>query len=146
MRRVAITGMGIVSSIGNNAQSCRRFGRSLRHSRRADQIEKGSRSQVAGRPTLDIEAAVDKRVRRFMGAGAAWNYVAMEQAIADSGLSPDEVSRPMTGIIMGSGVAAHALITAADTTRNSSPKRVGPFAVPKCMSSTNSATLATFCH
>ena len=79
-----------------------------------------------------------------MGAGAAWNYVAMEQAIADAGLSPDEVSHPMTGIIMGSGgPSTHALITAADTTRNSGPKRVGPFAVPKCMSSTNSATLAT---
>ncbi|HAL84198.1 MAG TPA: beta-ketoacyl-ACP synthase I, partial [Rhodobiaceae bacterium] len=146
MRRVAITGMGIVSSIGNNAQE---VAASLADGRsgiraEADQIEKGFRSQVAGRPTLDIEAAVDKRVRRFMGAGAAWNYVAMEQAIADSGLSADEVSHPMTGIIMGSGgPSTHALITAADTTRNSSPKRVGPFAVPKCMSSTNSATLAT---
>ena len=146
MRRVAITGMGIVSSIGNNAQE---VAASLAEGRsgiraEADQIEKGFRSQVAGRPTLDIEAAVDKRVRRFMGAGAAWNYVAMEQAIADAGLSPDEVSHPMTGIIMGSGgPSTHALITAADTTRNSGPKRVGPFAVPKCMSSTNSATLAT---
>ena len=110
----------------------------------ADQIDKGFRSQVAGRPTLDVEAAVDKRVRRFMGEGAAWNYVAMEQAIADSGLELDDVSNPMTGIIMGSGgPSTHALITAADTTRNSGPKRVGPFAVPKCMSSTNSATLAT---
>ena len=146
MRRVAITGMGIVSSIGNNAQE---VAASLAEGRsgiraEADQIEKGFRSQVAGRPTLDIEAAVDKRVRRFMGAGAAWNYVAMEQAIADAGLSPDEVSHPMTGIIMGSGgPSTHALITAADTARNSGPKRVGPFAVPKCMSSTNSATLAT---
>lgn len=146
MRRVAITGMGIVSSIGNNAQEVTA---SLAEGRsgiraEADQIEKGFRSQVAGRPTLDIETAVDKRVRRFMGAGAAWNYVAMEQAIADAGLSPDEVSHPMTGIIMGSGgPSTHALITAADTTRNSGPKRVGPFAVPKCMSSTNSATLAT---
>lgn len=146
MRRVAITGMGIVSSIGNNAQE---VAASLAEGRsgiraEADQIEKGFRSQVAGRPTLDIETAVDKRVRRFMGAGAAWNYVAMEQAIADAGLSPDEVSHPMTGIIMGSGgPSTHALITAADTTRNSGPKRVGPFAVPKCMSSTNSATLAT---
>ncbi len=146
MRRVAITGMGIVSSIGNNAQE---VAASLAEGRsgiraEADQIEKGFRSQVAGRPTLDVETSVDKRVRRFMGAGAAWNYVAMEQAIADAGLSPDEVSHPMTGIIMGSGgPSTHALITAADTTRNSGPKRVGPFAVPKCMSSTNSATLAT---
>ena len=146
MRHVAITGMGIVSSIGNNAQEVAASLAEGRSGIRAetDQIEKGFRSQVAGRPTLDIETAVDKRVRRFMGAGAAWNYVAMEQAIADAGLSPDEVSHPMTGIIMGSGgPSTHALITAADTTRNSSPKRVGPFAVPKCMSSTNSATLAT---
>ena len=146
MRRVAITGMGIVSSIGNNAQE---VSASLTEGRsgiraEADQIDKGFRSQVAGRPTLDVEAAVDKRVRRFMGEGAAWNYVAMEQAIADSGLELDDVSNPMTGIIMGSGgPSTHALITAADTTRNSGPKRVGPFAVPKCMSSTNSATLAT---
>ncbi len=146
MRRVAITGMGIVSSIGNNAQE---VSVSLAEGRsgiraEADQIDKGFRSQVAGRPTLDVEAAVDKRVRRFMGEGAAWNYVAMEQAIADSGLELDDVSNPMTGIIMGSGgPSTHALITAADTTRNSGPKRVGPFAVPKCMSSTNSATLAT---
>ncbi|CAI8412775.1 MAG: 3-oxoacyl-[acyl-carrier-protein] synthase 1 [Rhodobiaceae bacterium UBA7378] len=146
MRRVAITGMGIVSSIGNNAQE---VSASLAEGRsgiraEADQIDKGFRSQVAGRPTLDVEAAVDKRVRRFMGEGAAWNYVAMEQAIADSGLELDDVSNPMTGIIMGSGgPSTHALITAADTTRNSGPKRVGPFAVPKCMSSTNSATLAT---
>ncbi len=146
MRRVAITGMGIVSSIGNNAQE---VSASLAEGRsgiraEADQIDKGFRSQVAGRPTLDVEAAVDKRVRRFMGEGAAWNYVAMGQAIADSGLELDDVSNPMTGIIMGSGgPSTHALITAADTTRNSGPKRVGPFAVPKCMSSTNSATLAT---
>ena len=107
-------------------------------------MKKGFRSQIAGRPRLDVTEAVDKRVRRFMGDGAAWNYVAMEQAIADAGLEQDVISHPMTGLIMGSGgPSTKALIAAADTTRDSGPKRVGPFAVPKCMSSTNSATLAT---
>jgi 3-oxoacyl-[acyl-carrier-protein] synthase-1 len=95
-------------------------------------------------PALDIEARVDKRVRRFMGEGAAWNYVAMEQAIADAGLEENDIINPMTGLIMGSGgPSTRTLVEAADTTRDSGPKRIGPFAVPKCMSSTNSATLAT---
>ena len=146
MRRVAVTGLGIVSSIGNNAQE---VSASLAEGRsgirtETEQVEKGLRSQIAGRPTLDVTEAVDKRVRRFMGDGAAWNYVAMEQAIADAGLEQDVISHPMTGLIMGSGgPSTKALIAAADTTRDSGPKRVGPFAVPKCMSSTNSATLAT---
>ena len=146
MRRVAVTGLGIVSSIGNNAQE---VSASLAEGRsgirtETEQVEKGFRSQIAGRPTLDVTEAVDKRVRRFMGDGAAWNYVAMEQAIADAGLEQDVISHPMTGLIMGSGgPSTKALIAAADTTRDSGPKRVGPFAVPKCMSSTNSATLAT---
>ncbi len=146
MRRVAVTGLGIVSSIGNNAQE---VSTSLAEGRsgirtETEQVEKGFRSQIAGRPTLDVTEAVDKRVRRFMGDGAAWNYVAMEQAIADAGLEQDVISHPMTGLIMGSGgPSTKALIAAADTTRDSGPKRVGPFAVPKCMSSTNSATLAT---
>ena len=146
MRRVAITGMGIVSSLGNNANEVSTAlaeGKSG-ISAMAKFAELGFRSQVAGQPTLDIEAAVDKRVRRFMGDGAAWNYVAMEQAIADAGLEQDTIQNPMTGLIMGSGgPSTKALIAAADTARNSSPKRVGPFAVPKAMSSTNSATLAT---
>ena len=146
MRRVAVTGLGIVSSIGNNALE---VSASLAEGRsgirtETEQVEKGFRSQIAGRPTLDVTEAVDKRVRRFMGDGAAWNYVAMEQAIADAGLEQDTISHPMTGLIMGSGgPSTKALIAAADTTRDSGPKRVGPFAVPKCMSSTNSATLAT---
>ena len=146
MRRVAVTGLGIVSSIGNNAQE---VSASLAEGRsgirtETEQVEKGFRSQIAGRPTLDVSEAVDKRVRRFMGDGAAWNYVAMEQAIADAGLEQDVISHPMTGLVMGSGgPSTKALIAAADTTRDSGPKRVGPFAVPKCMSSTNSATLAT---
>ena len=146
MRRVAITGMGIVSSLGNNVQqvsSALAEGKSG-ISAMAEFAELGFRSQVAGQPDLNIEEAVDKRVRRFMGDGAAWNYVAMEQAIADAGLDQDTVQNPMTGLIMGSGgPSTKALIAAADTARNASPKRVGPFAVPKAMSSTNSATLAT---
>lgn len=146
MRRVAITGMGIVSSLGNNAQE---VSTALAESKSGISAmpqfaEMGFRSQVAGQPTLNVEEAVDKRVRRFMGDGAAWNYVAMEQAIADAGLEQDTVQNPMTGLIMGSGgPSTKALIAAADTARNASPKRVGPFAVPKAMSSTNSATLAT---
>jgi 3-oxoacyl-[acyl-carrier-protein] synthase-1 len=146
MRRVAITGMGIVSSLGNNAQEVSTAlaeGKSG-ISAMPQFAELGFRSQVAGQPSLNVEEAVDKRVRRFMGDGAAWNYVAMEQAIADAGLEDDTIRNPMTGLIMGSGgPSTKALIAAADTARNASPKRVGPFAVPKAMSSTNSATLAT---
>lgn len=146
MRRVAITGIGIVSCIGNSTAE---VSDSLKNGKsgisRADiYVELGFRSQIYGMPTLDIEAAVDKRVRRFMGEGAAWNYVAMEQAIADAGLEENDIINPMTGLIMGSGgPSTRTLIEAADTTRESGPKRIGPFAVPKCMSSTNSATLAT---
>ena len=146
MRRVAITGIGIVSCIGNSTAE---VSDSLKNGKsgisRADKyIELGFRSQIYGMPTLDIEAAVDKRVRRFMGEGAAWNYVAMEQAIADAGLEENDIISPMTGLVMGSGgPSTRTLIEAADTTRESGPKRIGPFAVPKCMSSTNSATLAT---
>ena len=146
MRRVVITGIGIISSIGNNAEEVQASlyeGRSG-ISASQEQIDLGFRSQIAGRPTFDIDANIDKRNRRFMGDGAAWNFAAMEQAIADAGLQQDDISNPMTGLIMGSGgPSTKALIAAADTARNASPKRVGPFAVPKCMSSTNSATLAT---
>ncbi|MEC7721477.1 MAG: beta-ketoacyl-ACP synthase I, partial [Pseudomonadota bacterium] len=140
------TGIGIVSCIGNSTAE---VSDSLKNGKsgisRADKyVELGFRSQIYGMPTLDIEAAVDKRVRRFMGEGAAWNYVAMEQAIADAGLEENDIINPMTGLIMGSGgPSTRTLIEAADITRESGPKRIGPFAVPKCMSSTNSATLAT---
>ncbi len=146
MRRVVVTGMGIVSSIGSNAHEVLS---SLREARpgivRADQYaELGFRCQVHGAPTLDWEEALDRKVRRFMGAGAAWNYVAMEQAIKDSGLEPGEVSHGRTGLIMGSGgPSTRAIVQAADTTRTKGPKKVGPFEVPKSMCSTNSATLAT---
>ena len=146
MRRVAITGIGIVSCIGNSTAE---VSESLKNGKsgisRADKyVELGFRSQIYGMPSLDIEACVDKRVRRFMGEGAVWNYVAMEQAIADAGLEENDIINPMTGLIMGSGgPSTRTLVEAADTTRDSGPKRIGPFAVPKCMSSTNSATLAT---
>src|SRR6476469_3885409 len=147
MRRVVVSGMGIVSSIGNNTQEVLA---SLREAKsgivRADRYaELGFRCQVHGAPTLDPAEAVDRRAMRFLGGGAAWNHVAMEQAIRDAGLEADEVSNDMTGIIMGSGgPSTRAIVEAADTTRSKGPKRVGPFAVPKAMSSTASATLATW--
>jgi 3-oxoacyl-[acyl-carrier-protein] synthase-1 len=147
MRRVVVTGMGIVSSIGNNTQEVLA---SLREAKsgisRADKYaELGFRCQVHGAPTLNAEEAVDRRAMRFLGGGAAWNHVAMEQAIRDAGLEQREISNEMTGIIMGSGgPSTRAVVEAADTARNRGPKRVGPFAVPKAMSSTASATLATW--
>ncbi len=147
MRRVVVTGMGIVSSIGNNAQE---VATSLREARsgivKADKYaELGFRCQVHGAPTLVPEDVVDRRAMRFHGGGTGWNHVAMEQAIADSGLDPSDISNERTGIIMGSGgPSARTLVEAADITRTKGPKRVGPFAVPKAMSSTASATLATW--
>jgi 3-oxoacyl-[acyl-carrier-protein] synthase-1 len=147
MRRVVVTGMGIVSSIGNSTQEVLA---SLREAKsgvvRADKYaELGFRCQVHGAPTLDPQDAVDRRAMRFLGGGAAWNHVAMEQAIRDAGLEEKEVSNERTGIIMGSGgPSTRALVDAADTARSKGPKRVGPFAVPKAMSSTASATLATW--
>lgn len=150
MRRVVITGLGIVSSIGNNAEEVIT---SLRESRSgitaaAEHVEKGFRSQIYGRPTLDsaaMEDMIDKRARRFMGEGAQWNYVAMQQAIADAGLEEGDIVNPMTGLIMGSGgPSTQTLIESSDIARKTgATKRIGPFAVPKAMSSTNSATLAT---
>ncbi|KMO39260.1 beta-ketoacyl-ACP synthase I [Methylobacterium aquaticum] len=147
MRRVAITGMGIVSSIGNSTQEVLASLREARSgiSRAEDFSAHGFRSQVAGAPTLDAEAVVDRRAMRFHGGGTAWNHVAMEQAIRDAGLEQAEISHERTGIIMGSGgPSTRALVEAADIARAKGPKRVGPFAVPKAMSSTASATLATW--
>src|SRR5581483_10435292 len=98
--------------------------------------------QVQGAPTLDPSSMIDRRAMRFLGEGAAWNHVAMEQAIQDAGLEPSDVSNERTGIIMGSGgPSTRTLVEAADITRTKGPKKVGPFAVPKAMSSTASATL-----
>ncbi len=147
MRRVVITGIGIVSSIGNDAGE---VATSLKEGRSGisfapDHAEHGFRSRVHGRPTLDPAEHVDKRALRFMGEGAAWNYVAMAQAIADAGLEAREVSDERTGLIMGSGgpstrnlFEAHRIVI-----EKGSPKRMGPFMVTRGMSSTNSACLAT---
>ncbi|MGE3301947.1 MAG: beta-ketoacyl-ACP synthase I [Hyphomonadaceae bacterium] len=146
MRRVVVTGMGIVCPIGNNTQEVTASLREARSGvRRApDYAERGFRCQVHAAPDLDPAAMVDKRVFRFMGDGAGWAYVAMEQAIRDAGLEKCDVSNERTGIIMGSGgPSTRAIVTAADATREKGAKRVGPFAVPKAMSSTLSATLAT---
>ncbi|QKV19526.1 beta-ketoacyl-ACP synthase I [Oricola thermophila] len=148
MKRVVVTGIGIVSSIGNNAQEVTA---SLREAKSGisfseDFAEHGFRCQVWGAPTLDPAELVDRRAMRFLSKGAAWNHVAMEQAIADAGLEEKEVSNERTGIIMGSGgPSTRTIVEAADITREKgSPKRIGPFAVPKAMSSTASATLATW--
>src|ERR1700760_1242175 len=147
MKRVVVTGMGIVSSIGNNTQE---VNASLHEAKsgivRADKYaELGFRCQVHGAPTLDASEAVDRRAMRFLGGGAAWNHVAMEQAIRDAGLEESEISNERTGMVMGSGgPSTRAIVEAADTARTKGPKRVGPFAVPKAMSSTASATLATW--
>ncbi|MDT6939729.1 beta-ketoacyl-ACP synthase I [Brucella pseudogrignonensis] len=147
MRRVVVTGMGIVSSIGNNTEEVTTSLREARSgiSRAEEYGELGFRCQVHGIPKIDVEALVDRRAMRFHGRGTAWNHVAMDQAIADAGLSEEEVSNDRTGIIMGSGgPSTRTIVDSADITREKGPKRVGPFAVPKAMSSTASATLATF--
>jgi 3-oxoacyl-[acyl-carrier-protein] synthase-1 len=147
MRRVVITGMGIVSSIGNNTQevlaSLREAKSGITRAEKAAEL--GFRCQVHGSPTLNAEEMIDRRAMRFLGGGAAWNHIAMEQAIRDAGLEQNEISNIRTGIIMGSGgPSTRTLVEAADITRTKGPKRIGPFAVPKAMSSTASATLATW--
>ncbi|MBN9037741.1 MAG: beta-ketoacyl-ACP synthase I [Rhizobiales bacterium] len=148
MRRVVVTGIGIVSSIGNNADEVQA---SLREAKSgitfSDEFaEHGFKCRVWGRPTLDPTELVDRRAMRFLHKGGAWNHVAMQQAIADSGLEEGDITNERTGIVMGSGGAStKTIFEAAETTlKNGSPKRIGPFAVPKAMSSTASATLATW--
>ena len=147
MRRVVVTGMGIVSSIGNNTQEVLA---SLREAKsgivKADKYaELGFRCQVHGAPSLEPEEVVDRRAMRFLGRGAAWNHVAMEQAIRDSGVEAGDISNERTGIVMGSGgPSTRTIVESALTAKEKGPKRVGPFAVPKAMSSTASATLATW--
>ena len=147
MRRVVVTGLGVVSSIGNNANEVLeslKTGRSGITSNEA-MIEHGFRSQVAGAVDLDIAEHVEKRTLRFMGPGAAYAYIAMTQAIADSGLEEADVVNTRTGLVAGSGgPSTSAMLQAHQTVlEKGSPKRIGPFAVPKCMSSTISANLAT---
>ncbi|CAN5308718.1 beta-ketoacyl-ACP synthase I [soil metagenome] len=147
MRRVVVTGMGIVSSIGNSTQE---VVASLREAKSgisaAEEYTKlGFRCQVHGNPNLDPTDMIDRRAMRFHGRGTAWNHVAMDQAIQDSGLTPEEISHDRTGMVMGSGgPSTRAIMEAVDTARTKGPKKVGPFAVPKAMSSTASATLSTW--
>lgn len=147
MRRVVITGIGIVSSIGNNADEVLA---SLNEAKSGivsapDYAELGFRCQVHATAKLDWEALVDRRAARFLAPGTAYAHIAMDQAVADSGLSQDQVSNERTGLIVGSGGAStRSIVQAAEITREKGPKRVGPFAVPKAMSSGPSATLATW--
>jgi 3-oxoacyl-[acyl-carrier-protein] synthase I len=149
MRRVVVTGLGIVSSIGNNAAEVTASLRDAKSgiSSSPDFAEHGFKCQVWGKPTLDASELVDRRAMRFLSQGGAWNHVAMKEALADSGLEEKDYSgNERAGIIMGSGgPSTRQIVEAADITRqNKSPKRIGPFAVPKAMSSTASATLATW--
>ncbi|MFO1012913.1 MAG: beta-ketoacyl-ACP synthase I [Caulobacteraceae bacterium] len=147
MRRAVVTGIGIVSSIGNNANEVLA---SLREAKSGvitapEYAELGFRCQVHAAPQIDWEAQVDRRAARFLAPGTAYAHIAMDQAIADSGLSEDEISNERTGIIVGSGgPSTRAIVQAAEITREKGPKRIGPFAVPKAMSSGPSAVLATW--
>ena len=147
MRRVVVTGLGIVSSIGNNTNEVLA---SLREARSGivaapEYAELGFRSQVHAPPQIDWEALVDRRAARFLAQGTGYGHIAMEQAIADSGLEEAEVSNERTGLIVGAGgPSTRVIVEAAATARERGPKRVGPFAVPKAMSSGASATLSTW--
>ncbi len=147
MRRVVVTGMGIVSSIGNTTEEVTASLRDARSgiTRAEKYAEMGFKCQVHGQPLLDWAAAVPRKPRRFMEAGVGWNYIAMEQAIKNSGLEPKDVVNERTGIIVGSGgPSTLAIVSAADVTRkNGAPKKIGPFEVPKAMCSGPSAVLAT---
>jgi 3-oxoacyl-[acyl-carrier-protein] synthase-1 len=149
MRRVVVTGMGIVSSLGNNKEE---VVESLRATRSGIEFcetykELGFRSHVHGAIRLDLESAIDRKLRRFMGDGAAYNYVAMQEAIEDAGLEEKETSNERTGLIMGSGGPSTSnQVAAADIAREKGPKRVGPYMVPRAMCSTNSANLSTAFH
>ncbi len=149
MRRVVVTGMGIVSPIGSNVAEVTD---SLRAGRSGivfcpEYAERGFRSHLHGAPTIDMDDKIDRKLRRFMGYGAAYAYVAIQEAIADAGLSEADVSDERTGLVMGSGgPSTSALIDAADTARDKGAKRIGPYAVPKAMCSTVSANMATAYH
>ena len=146
MRRVVITGLGIVSSLGNNREE---VSASLHAGRSGieyipEYSELGFRSQVAGTVNLDTEVLIDRKLRRFMGNSAAYNYIAMKEAVEDAGLGNDMVSNVRTGLIAGSGGASTENVAlAVDTLREKGIRRVGPYMVPRTMSSTNSACLAT---
>ncbi len=146
MKRVVVTGLGIVSSIGNNQEEVvesLKAGRSgIEYSE--EYAELGFRSRVHGSINIDIESLIDRKIRRFMGDAAAYNYIAMQQAIEDAGLSEAQICNPRTGLVVGSGGASHAnTVAAADILRSKGIRRIGPYMVPKTMGSTTSANLAT---
>ncbi len=149
LRRVAVTGLGIVSPIGSNADE---VVSSLREGRSGivfceEYAERGFRSHIHGAPMINLDDHIDRKLRRFMGDGAAYNYVAMQEAIDVAGLSEAEITDERTGLVMGSGgPSTSALVGAADVAREKGAKRVGPYAVPKSMCSTNSANLSTAFH
>ncbi|KPP82253.1 MAG: 3-oxoacyl-[acyl-carrier-protein] synthase I FabB [Oceanicaulis sp. HLUCCA04] len=146
MRRVVVTGIGIVSSIGENKEAVAKALQAGKSGVIAapEYTELNFKCQVHARPPVKAADHVDKRAMRFMGEGAGWAYMSMEQAIADAGLEPGDVSNPRTGLIVGTGgPSTEAIVAAADITREKGPRRIGPFAVPKAMASTGSATLAT---
>ena len=147
IKRVVVTGMGIVSSIGNNVEEVKNSLINQKSGIVHSPVykEMGFRSQIHGTVKLNLEEHIDKKQLRFMGAGAAYSVLAMEQAIADSGLTNNEISNPATGLVAGSGGPSTAnLLQSFDIAREKGPKRVGPFMVPRCMSSTVSACIATF--
>lgn len=145
-RRVVVTGLGIVSCIGNDQDTVTQ---SLKNGTSGivaapKYAEMGFRSHVEGRPNINLEDAIDRKLLRFMGEGAAYNYIAMQQAITDAGLEEKDISNERTGLIMGSGgPSTKNLLEAFDVSREKGPKRIGPYMVTRCMSSTNSACLAT---
>ena len=146
-KRVVVTGMGIVSSIGNNVETVKNSLMNQKSGIVSSDIykEMGFRSQIHGEVKINLEDHIDKKQLRFMGAGAAYSVLSMEQAIVDAGLTNEEISNPRTGLIAGSGGPSTAnLLQAFDVAREKGPKRVGPFMVPRCMSSTVSACIATF--
>ena len=147
MRRVVVTGIGIVSPIGNNTAEVTESLKEAKSGISFDQSHKemGFRSHVSGQIKINLQDSIDRKFLRFMGDGASYNYLAMLEALKDSGLEENEISNPMTGLIMGSGgPSTKNLLRAFDITRDSGPKKIGPTSVPKVMCSTNSATLSTF--
>jgi 3-oxoacyl-[acyl-carrier-protein] synthase-1 len=147
MRRVVVTGIGIVSPIGNNTAEVTGSLKEAKSGINFDQSHKemGFRSHVSGQIKINLQDSIDRKFLRFMGDGASYNYLAMLEALKDSGLEENEISNPMTGLIMGSGgPSTKNLLRAFDITRDSGPKKIGPTSVPKVMCSTNSATLSTF--
>ena len=147
MRRVVVTGLGIVSCIGNDAATVAESLKKSQSGIRANETyaNMGFRSQVSGRPTVDLEASIDRKLKRFMGDAAAYAYLSMQQAITDAGLTPEDIAKnPRIGVVAGSGGAStENVLIAVDTAREKSVKRIGPYMVPRTMTSTVVASLAT---